>query len=98
MTKQFLFQDFAVPKRITLNGRCEAIDYLHFLTAKYYSFEILTNDADIAKLTRIGLILFEWIQLNANNAVYFEKFRPKSHDMKSFYVLPLSYTTKNPQS
>ena len=47
------FSRFCRSKGITLKGGCEAIDYLHFLTAKYYGFEILTNDRDMAALATI---------------------------------------------
>lgn len=36
---------------ITLKGRCAAIDFLHFATAKYYELELLANDGDMEKLT-----------------------------------------------
>ena len=47
------FSRFCRSKGITLKGGCEAIDYLHFLTAKHYGFEILTNDRDMAALATI---------------------------------------------
>jgi predicted nucleic acid-binding protein len=42
-------------KGICLKGRCEAIDFLHFITAKYYQFTLLTNDGDIEKLENVYL-------------------------------------------
>jgi len=33
-----------------LKGKCEAIDFLHFITAKYYKLEIVSNDKDLGKL------------------------------------------------
>ena len=34
----------------TLKGRCEAIDFLHFITAKYYNLVMVSNDGDMLKL------------------------------------------------
>jgi predicted nucleic acid-binding protein len=34
-------------KHIYLKGRCEAIDFIHFVTAKHYELEILSNDKGI---------------------------------------------------
>ena len=34
----------------TLKGRCEAIDFLHFITAKYYNLIMVLNDGDMPKL------------------------------------------------
>ena len=34
----------------TLKGRCEAIDFLHFITAKYYNLVMVSNDGDMSKL------------------------------------------------
>ena len=34
----------------TLKGKCEAIDFLHFITAKYYDLEMISNDRDLEKL------------------------------------------------
>ncbi|PNV83856.1 MAG: hypothetical protein C0627_03430 [Sulfurimonas sp.] len=31
-------------------GKCEAIDYIHFVTAKYYDLEIISFDGDMSKL------------------------------------------------
>lgn len=31
-------------------GKCEAIDYIHFVTAKYYNLEIISFDNDMSKL------------------------------------------------
>ena len=36
--------------RGVLKGKCEAIDYLHFITAKYYELEMVSNDGDMPKL------------------------------------------------
>jgi len=40
-------------KGVTLKGRCAAIDFLHFATAKYYDLELLAIDGDMEKLARI---------------------------------------------
>jgi predicted nucleic acid-binding protein len=34
----------------TLKGKCEAIDFLHFVTAKYYNLTMVSNDRDMPKL------------------------------------------------
>ena len=34
----------------TLKGKCEAIDFLHFITAKYYDLKMISNDGDLEKL------------------------------------------------
>jgi hypothetical protein len=34
-------------------GKCEAIDFIHFITAKYYYLEIISNDKDLDKLEEI---------------------------------------------
>jgi len=40
-------------KHFHLKGRCEAIDFLHFLTAKYYNLTIIANDKDMAILESV---------------------------------------------
>jgi len=40
-------------KHFHLKGKCEAIDFLHFITAKYYALEIVSNDKDLAKLETV---------------------------------------------
>ncbi len=42
---------------ITLKGRCAAIDFLHFTTAKYYELEMLANDGDFKNLAEAYI---EW--------------------------------------
>ena len=37
---------------LTLKGKCEAIDFLHFITAKHYDLEIISNDKDFDKLEK----------------------------------------------
>ena len=47
------FSRFCKSKHISLKGKCEAIDFLHFLTTKYYELELLTCDRDMAKLETV---------------------------------------------
>jgi len=35
---------------LSIKGKCASIDYLHFLTAKYYNLEIVAFDRDMEKL------------------------------------------------
>jgi predicted nucleic acid-binding protein len=44
------FSRYCRSRGITLKGRCEAIDFLHFMTAQYYQLELLSTDGDMAKL------------------------------------------------
>ena len=44
------FSRFCKSKGVSLKGKCEAIDFIHFITAKHYGLEIVTNDKDFAKL------------------------------------------------
>ena len=44
------FSRFCHSKGIKLKGKCEAIDFLHFITAKYYNLKIISNDGDMLKL------------------------------------------------
>lgn len=44
------FSRFCHSKGIKLKGRCEAIDFLHFITAKHYNLEIITYDGGFEKL------------------------------------------------
>ena len=46
------FSRFCHSKGVKLKGKCEAIDFLHFITAKHYELEILSNDGDIPKLEK----------------------------------------------
>jgi predicted nucleic acid-binding protein len=43
------FARFCKSKGVSL-GKCEAIDYIHFVTAKYYDLEIISFDGDMSKL------------------------------------------------
>lgn len=42
-----------------LKGKCEAIDFLHFITAKYYNLKIISNDKDLEKLEEVYIIYKE---------------------------------------
>ena len=44
------FSRFCHSKGIKLKGKCEAIDFLHFMTAKHYGLEIISNDNDFERL------------------------------------------------
>ena len=44
------FSRFCHSKGIKIKGKCEAIDFLHFMTAKYYNLKIISNDGDMPKL------------------------------------------------
>jgi len=44
------FARFCSSKGVTLKGSCEVIDFLHFITAKYYDLELITSDNDFEKL------------------------------------------------
>ncbi|MCF6184385.1 MAG: aldehyde dehydrogenase [Bacteroidales bacterium] len=48
--KAIAFSRFCKSKGIQLKGRCEAIDFLHFMTAKHYGLELISNDGDFDKL------------------------------------------------
>lgn len=44
------FSRFCHSKGIQLKGKCNAIDFLHFMTAKHYELTIVSNDKDFEKL------------------------------------------------
>ena len=48
--KSIDFSRYCHSKGIKLKGKCEAIDFLHFMTAKHYKLKIVTNDGDFDKL------------------------------------------------
>ncbi|MBL0703011.1 MAG: PIN domain-containing protein, partial [Sulfurospirillum sp.] len=50
--KSINFSRYCKSKGINLKGKCEAIDYLHFMTAKHYGLKIVTNDKDFEKLKK----------------------------------------------
>lgn len=41
---------FKTKKHQSLKGKCEAIDLLHFITAKHYGLELISYDKDFVKL------------------------------------------------
>lgn len=50
--KSVEFSRFCHSQGVKLKGKCEAIDFLHFITAKHYELEIISNDGDFAKLEK----------------------------------------------
>jgi len=44
---------FRTEKHQSLKGKCEAIDLLHFITAKYYNLELISYDKDFERLENI---------------------------------------------
>ncbi len=47
--KSVEFARFCKSKGVSL-GKCEAIDFIHFITAKYYGLEIVSFDGDMGRL------------------------------------------------
>jgi predicted nucleic acid-binding protein len=47
--KSIEFARYCKSKGMSL-GKCEAIDYIHFMTAKYYGLEIVSFDGDMIRL------------------------------------------------
>ena len=47
--ESIIFARFCKNKGINL-GKCEVIDYLHFITAKYYNLKIISYDKDLERL------------------------------------------------
>ncbi|MDD4915244.1 MAG: PIN domain-containing protein [Methylococcales bacterium] len=41
---------YCLSKGIMLKGKCAALDFLHYTTARYYGLELLSNDGDMAML------------------------------------------------
>ncbi len=35
---------------VTLKGKCAVIDFIHFITAKHYNLNIISNDKDLEKI------------------------------------------------
>jgi len=52
-SKAIEFSRFCKSKGINLKGKCEAIDFLHFMTAEYYDLAMVTNDKDFDKLNKV---------------------------------------------
>jgi predicted nucleic acid-binding protein len=48
-SKSIAFARYCKSKGLSF-GKCEAIDYLHFMTAKHYGLEIISHDGDMLKL------------------------------------------------
>ena len=46
------FSRYCHSKGLKLKGKCEAIAFLYFITAKYYNLEIIRNDKDFDKLEK----------------------------------------------
>ncbi len=46
------FSRFCHSRGVRLKGKCEAIDFIHFMTAKYYNLKIISNDKDLEKLEK----------------------------------------------
>ncbi len=55
------FSRFCYSKGIKIKGKCEAIDFLHFITAKHYKLEMVSNDGDMSKLEDAYLKFLESI-------------------------------------
>ncbi len=51
--KAIALSRYCMSKGITIKGRCAAIDFIHFITAKHYNLEILANDNDMKILENI---------------------------------------------
>jgi len=58
------FSRFAKAEGISLKGKCAAIDFINFITAKKYGLEITSNDKDIPKLE---LIYPKFLSLQASS-------------------------------
>ncbi len=50
--KAIAFSRYCHSKGIKLKGKCEAIDFLHFMTAKNYDLKLISNDKDLEKLEK----------------------------------------------
>ncbi len=48
-----LFSRYCHSRGIKLNGNCDAIDFLHFITAKNNNLEIVTNDKGFDRLEKV---------------------------------------------
>ena len=53
------FSRFCHSTGIKIKGKCEAIDFLHFITAKYYNLIIISNDNDLEKLDKAYKIFLD---------------------------------------
>ncbi len=43
---------YCLSKGLTLKGKCAAIDFIHFMTAKHYNLEIISNDGDFNEIEK----------------------------------------------
>ena len=50
--KSIKFARFCKSKGLNF-GKCEAIDYIHFITAKHYKLEMISNDKDMDTMEKI---------------------------------------------
>ena len=57
--KYFIDTNICHSKGIKIKGKCEAIDFLHFITAKYYNLKIISNDRDMSKLEDVYIKFLE---------------------------------------
>lgn len=48
--KAINFSRYCRSNGVTIKGHCAAIDFLHFITAKHYEFELVANDKDMETL------------------------------------------------
>ena len=48
--KAIVFSRYCKSKGFSLRGKCEAIDFIHFITAKHYGLEMLTSDGGFKTL------------------------------------------------
>ena len=44
------FSRYCHSNGLNIKGKCASVDYLHFMTAKYYDLQIVTYDGDMDKL------------------------------------------------
>ena len=69
--KTINFSRFCVTKGVTLKGKCAIIDYLHFITAKYYNLEIISNDNDFEKMEEKYKEYLEIVWKNKSNSIWY---------------------------
>jgi predicted nucleic acid-binding protein len=48
--KAINFSRFCKTKGVQLKGKCEAIDFLHFITSKHYKLSLVSRDGDFDRL------------------------------------------------
>jgi len=59
--KSIEFARFCKRKGINL-GKCEVIDYLHFITAKHYDLKMVSRDGDMGRLEEAYLEFLEQVR------------------------------------